>query len=154
MSDITVQWTLLAPKIVFDASALFSACNSSVGASRQLFQLAESQQLILIICQYTVDEVKRNLHIKGYDLPLLWFDLIIDSDGFLFVPSPSQEEVDNNIHLIPDDPNDIPYLLLARDHEADFIVSFDPHLLNLKQYKTGSKSIPILRPGDCLKKFQ
>jgi predicted nucleic acid-binding protein len=153
LNDITVQWTLLAPKIVFDASALFSSCISSAGASRQLFRLAESQQLILIICQYTVDEVRRNLRIQGYDLALLWLDLIIDSDGFLFVQNPSQEDVENNIHLIPDDPNDIPYLLLARDYEADFIVSFDHHLLDLKNYQIGSKYIPILRSGDCVKKI-
>jgi predicted nucleic acid-binding protein len=151
LNDTTAQWTLLAPRIIFDASAFFSACLSSTGASRRLYRLAESREVILIICDYTVEEVRNNLQRKGYDIALLWLRMIIDSDNFLFVPNPSHEDVKNNINLIPDDPNDIPYLILARDYDADFIVSFDPHLLDLKEYQTKTKSIPILKSGDCLK---
>ena len=51
-----------------------------------------------------------------------------------------------SVKVIKDDPDDDKFLAAALEGNADYIVSGDHHLLDLKEYK----SIPVLTPKDFL----
>lgn len=150
MSAFTVQWTLAAHRVVFDASALYSACISSTGASRELYRLASEGRLILILCDYSIEEVRVSLRNDSHIQALSWLDISLRELPYQHAPTPSQDDVMNNLSLVPDDPKDVPYILLARDTNADCIVSFDNDLLSLGQVVFENHQIPILRPGQFL----
>jgi predicted nucleic acid-binding protein len=52
--------------------------------------------------------------------------------------------------LIPDDHNDVPYLVLAKETKPDYIVSRDHHLLDLGEYHLPERDILIVMPDDFL----
>ena len=55
-----------------------------------------------------------------------------------------------SINAIPDDPSDNKFIECAVAGKADFIISGDKHLLNLKSFQ----NIPILTPKQFLEQFQ
>jgi len=154
LSDFTAQWMLTANRIVIDASALMAACISSAGASRELYRLATEGRVVLILCDYTIHEVRYSLKRENHTQALIWFDISLADLQYEHAPNPSRSEVKKSLSLIRDDPNDVPYLVLAKETGADFIVSFDHHLLDLGQYSLKDRQIPIMKPGDCLKKIK
>ena len=151
MSDSTAQRTLAAQRIVIDASALIAASISSKGASRELYRLATEGRVVLILCDYTIHEVRYNLKKQNYTRALIWFDISLAALQYEHAPNPSRNKVKRSLSLIKDDPNDVPYLVLAKETGADYIVAFDHHLLDLGQYSLKDRQILIMKPGDCLK---
>lgn len=53
---------------------------------------------------------------------------------------------DVSVQAVPDDPKDDKFIAAAIEGQADYIVSGDNHLLNLKQYH----AIPILTPREFI----
>jgi len=105
----------------------------------------------LILCDYTIEEVRNDFQ-KGDNLrALAWLDIALGSLQYDHAPNPSREEVAKNLSLVPDDPKDVPYLLLAKNTKADFIVSFDNHLLKLEYVSIGDYEVRILKAGECLR---
>lgn len=149
MSDSMAQWRLTY-RIVLDASVLYSACLSSTGASRELYRLATEGYVILILCDYTIEEVRSDLQENENLQALTWLDIALSNLQYEHATNPSGEDVRNNLSLVPDDPKDVPYLLLAKNTKADFIVSFDNHLLKLGRFSSESYDVQILRAGECL----
>ena len=150
LSAYTAQLRLTPLRIVIDANVLFSACISSQGASRELYRLAAEEHIILILCDYTIEEVYKHFHNDKRWIPLKWLEKSLASLTYQYESTPSMFDVMNNLHLIPEDHKDVPYLILARNSNATHIVSFDKHLLDLNQYTYNNHSIPILKAGECL----
>ena len=68
-----------------------------------------------------------------------WKNLIL-KNSVLIAPS-------TKIDIIKEDPDDNKFLETAVDGKADFIISQDKHLLNLKEYR----GVKILRPEEAVK---
>ena len=149
MSVSTAQWILAAHRVVLDASALIAACISPNGAARELYSMAEQGRVILIMCDYTIHEVTSTLERKNYIVPLTWLEISLRNLKYHHVPNPLPDDVRNNLSLVRDR-DDVPYLLLARDHDASCIVSHDKDLLDLGHVTFGDIQIPIMNPGDFL----
>ncbi len=144
------QWALGAHKTVIDASSLYSACISSTGASRELYRLAGEGKVIFVMCDYTLEEVRDSLKENNQYKALDWFNISIGSLNYQHVQNPTHEDIKNNLELVPKDRNDVPYAVLAIQHDVDSLVSFDKHLLCLNELSNGRNKIPILRPSECL----
>ena len=54
------------------------------------------------------------------------------------------------IDIIKDDPDDNKVIECATESSSDYIVTYDRHLLKLKEYK----EIKIIKPGEILKAFE
>ena len=58
-------------------------------------------------------------------------------------------EPKQKINVIKDDPDDNKVIECAIESSSDYIISYDRHLLNLKEYK----GIKIIKPEEILKEF-
>ncbi|MGA2504421.1 MAG: PIN domain-containing protein [Anaerolineales bacterium] len=145
-----VQGVVATKRIVIDANVLFTASINSKSTSRELYRCATEGRVTLILCPYTLSEVRYNLSKKNYTQALDWFDISLAALKYEHAPTPSRAEVRKNRSLIPDDPNDVPYLVLAKETKPDYIVSRDHHLLDLGEYHLSERDILIVKPDDFL----
>lgn len=58
--------------------------------------------------------------------------------------------ISKHIHVVEDDPDDNKFIECAVECNANYIISGDRHLLNMKEYK----GIEIISASDFLKKFK
>lgn len=139
------------PRIVIDASVLFSACITENGPPRELYRQATEGRISLIVSDYTLEEVKYNLVIKNYELGLYWLNVSLENLIFEYVPNPSRSSVLRNLDLVPGDEKDVPYMLMAIEHRADYIVSGDKDLLEIGDYvHEEGFTIRIVNPREML----
>ncbi len=128
-------------KIVLDTNILISACGWE-GKPKELFKKILNHEYELIISIEQIDELKRVL-----DYPR--FDFTEDQKSkFLVILTLISTIIPLNqsINIIKEDPDDNIILETAIESEAEFLISGDPHLLNLKEYKT----IKIMTVSDFL----
>ena len=134
-------------KVVVDTNQFVSAIIAKHGASSRLLQAWREHAYILITSKDILQEVRRVLqypHItKKYCLQeedinalinLIEHEALVLSDTI-------------NIDVIKEDPDDNKILACAIEAEADYIISGDKHLLNLRQYK----GIAVITVNEFLK---
>jgi putative PIN family toxin of toxin-antitoxin system len=124
-------------RVVIDTNVLISALLFG-GIPGRLILLWKSARIQPLASQEMIDEVLRVLAYPKFSLSpeeiefllyeeiLPWFEIVATAAG-----SP----------LIADDPSDDMFLWCARDGKADWIISGDEHLLQLRDFE-----IPILSP--------
>ena len=129
-------------KIVVDANLFASGLIKPKSNPGNILDLIKKNQMELILSPDIIKEIKRILlypkiqkyHLKtpreidSYFENILIFAWIVEG----------KEPVD----IIKDDPTDNKYLACAHEGEADYIVSGDHHLLDIKTYK----GIEIIKP--------
>ncbi|MBF0464803.1 MAG: putative toxin-antitoxin system toxin component, PIN family [Nitrospirae bacterium] len=133
-------------KIVLDANIFISAILNSHGKPAQIFDLLRTDELQLITSTKIISEVKKvamypkiqNRHKKALheveqDLNNLFAIAEVIEGGL-------------KIEAIPNDPTDNKYLECALEGRADFIISGDHHLLDLKVFQ----GVEILKPEEFL----
>jgi len=122
-------------KIVVDANIFASGLIKPNSNPGKILDLIKQNQVELVISPGIIKEIKRILlypkiqkyhhrtpqEIDAYFDDLLMFAWIVEGN----------ESVD----VIKDDPTDNKYLVCAHEGEADYIVSGDHHLLDLKTYQ-------------------
>lgn len=133
-------------KVVLDTNVIVSATLSPTGIRSQVIGAWENGQFELVVsepilAEYQValdyEEVASRHHLTTEQVA----ELISELRQFATVVEPTE-----TLSVIADDPDDDKFLECALAGEADYIVSGDPHLLNLQEYG----GIPILSPREFL----
>ncbi len=124
-------------RVVFDANVLISAIFWE-GITRTLYDLAKTGKISMLSSIPLEQELIRVLNYSKFGLePAEIVPLINDYKKVcLTIP------VKTRISLIKDDLTDNIFLECAVDGKADYIISGDRHLLNLKEYQ----AIHIVNP--------
>lgn len=132
-------------KVFFDASVIFSACQSPNGGSRMLIELVKSGHIIGITSQTVVEEVERNADKFSVSLSVGNF---IKSNNFFVRNKISLEEIKPYQDLI--EKKDAHVVAGAVLTACDFLVTLDKkHLDNLK-VKSFISQTKIVSPKEFL----
>jgi putative PIN family toxin of toxin-antitoxin system len=129
-------------RAVLDANVLVSAILSPHGAPAQVLLACRAQAFDLLISPASLDELDRVLRYPKLARRHGWSKS--ERRAFLFslaafsIPTPGNLTV----RVVEDDPDDDRYLACATEGGADYIVSGDRHLLEIREYQ----GIPILTP--------
>lgn len=131
-------------KVVLDTNIFISGifwkgkCNEIINLWRNdKFTLVTSLEIISELI-----DVLNDFKIKlTEDLIRDWRDLIIKNSNIV--------EIRGNINLIKEDPDDNMFIETALEGKADYIISQDNHLLNIKEYS----GIKIINPEEFLDLF-
>ena len=127
--------------VVLDANVFISAIFWE-GKSYTLVKKAISQDIIVFISNYIIEEIRRVLA-RDFNLEKQEVDDILNALlYFTHLIEPKE-----SVTVIKDDPKDDKILDCAIACNAEFIVSQDNHLLNLKNFK----NIKIISPEEFLK---
>ena len=127
--------------VVLDANVFISAIFWE-GKSYTLVKKAISQDIIVFISNYIIEEIRRVLA-RDFNLEKQEVDDILNALlYFTHLIEPKE-----SVTFIKDDPKDDKILDCAIACNAEFIVSQDNHLLNLKNFK----NIKIVSPEEFLK---
>lgn len=122
-------------KIVLDANVIIAAF-AARGLCESIMEVCLSEHEVML-CDDLLDEIRRNLRLK-IKLPAMTvndIDEFLREHGVLADPAPLNPDVCR-------DPDDIKILGLAVASGADYVVTGDKDLLDLKEFQ----GIPILTP--------
>lgn len=133
-------------KIVLDTNVMVSAILSPRNASAQIMRLVLDDALNLAVSRDILDEAYRVVRypklvrlMKKHDIAPEEVEYIIERLSAIAVVTPGELTLD----VIQDDPFDNKILACAVESEADFIISGDHHLTDLKEYQ----GITIVNPA-------
>jgi uncharacterized protein len=127
-------------KIVIDTNIYISAIFWG-GKPRQVVELGRSEKFIVFTSSAIENELAEKLSTKFKLNEDEIMNILMDFSTFT-IPT----EVTLHIEAIPDDPEDNKFLECAVTCNADYIVTGDGHLLNLKEYA----GIKILKASEFL----
>jgi len=116
-------------KVVFDTNVTIASFFWN-GYPRKIYELAKQNKLRLFYSHHILEEFIRVLAYKKFGLTNEEM-LPIAND---FVKTAELIEVTSKINVITEDPSDNIFLECAVDSNADYIISGDHHLLDLKKY--------------------
>ncbi len=133
-------------RIVFDTNILVSALLFR-GELSKIATLWEKGRIIPVISRDTFEEFKNVLAYPKFSLSENEIKAII---GENVLPFFEVIEITHKVKGVCRDPKDDKFLSCAVSANADFIVSGDRDLCDLRKYKT----IKIITPYDFLKKFR
>lgn len=131
--------------IVLDTNVFISALLSD-GNPRQVFESVIEGKTKLAVSDEILVEITEVLNRKKFGFPKDFIHTVIreiESIADSFEPSVS-------ISIITKDPDDNKFIECAVEANADFIVSGDKDLLNLKSYQ----HIPVISPYEFLRMSQ
>ena len=132
-------------RIVLDTNVLISAILFG-GKPRRVLDLVISGSVDCTLSTVIFDELKDVLQRPKFGFSAdVCFHIIEELHGACDIISPSV-----SVDAIRSDPDDNRILECAVEVQAQFIVSGDPHLLDLGQFE----KIRILSPADYLKEFE
>ena len=116
-------------KAVFDTNILFSATGWK-GSPYQCLQLAREKRVSLIPCREILEEYHEKLQTKLDMTPEQATRAVAE-----ILACSTTVEINNELHIVLDDPDDDKVVECAVTSEAAYIVSGDRHLLELKEYE-------------------
>lgn len=129
-------------RVVLDTNVFVSGIFWSGNYCSQLIDKWKNKEIDLISSLGTVGELVETLRNFKISMPESmieeWKNLILNKS--ILIQSSSK------IDVIREDPEDNKFLETAVDGKADFIVSQDKHLLNLKEYQ----GIKIIKPEEAV----
>jgi putative PIN family toxin of toxin-antitoxin system len=130
-------------KVVLDTNVFISGIFWSGNYCSCIIDKWKSKKIELISSSEMIGELVKTL--RSFKISLSeemieeWKNLILNNSIFI---QPSTK-----ICVIKDDPEDNKFLEVAIDGNADFIISQDKHLLNLKEFQ----GIRIIKPEEAFK---
>ena len=128
-------------KVVLDTNILISGLVFG-GKPRQVLEAAIKGKIQLVLTDEIIEETKKVLEGKKFQYPKEITDLITNElETLADIVKPKER-----IMAIEKDPEDNRILECARQAQADYIVSGDVHLLEIKEFQ-GTR---ILAPGEFL----
>ena len=117
-------------KVVLDTNILISAIVFG-GKPRQVLEAAVKGQIQLVLSDEIIKEMRGVLEGKKFQYPKEITDLIIQEvETLADIVKPKERITD-----IEKDPEDIRVLECAQEAHADYVVSGDVHLLDIKDFK-------------------
>lgn len=137
-------------RIVIDTNILVSAILTPEGNPAKILRLALQGKLNLIISPSILEEIRKVLRYPKL-VKLMKKNMITLEEVYTFLDKMSKIAVITpgklDIEAIPDDPSDNMVLSCAVEGEADFIISGDHHLTDLRIFQ----GIKIVDPAAFLK---
>lgn len=128
-------------KIVLDTNAIISALFWK-GNPRRILDSVKAGKYKLLTSTQIEEELIRVLGYPKFGLTAQEIlPIIIDYRLYTF-----KIQINTRLDIIKEDPTDNIFLECAQNGKADYIISGDHHLLDLKTYL----KIPIVRPKDFL----
>lgn len=129
-------------KVVLDTNILISAIVFG-GKPRKVLEAAIKGKIHLVLTEEIIVEIRGVLEGKKFQYPSEITELIIQElEALAEIVKPKER-----IKVIEKDPEDNRVLECAQQEQADYIVSGDVHLLEIKEFQ-GTR---ILIPGEFLK---
>ncbi|HLC54502.1 MAG TPA: putative toxin-antitoxin system toxin component, PIN family [Candidatus Nanoarchaeia archaeon] len=129
-------------RLILDTNVFVSGIFWEGNFCSQLIDKWKNKEIELLSSLEIVEELVKTLRNFKISIPQSmieeWKNLILNN-SILIQPS-------TKIDVIKEDPEDNKFLEAAVDGKADFIISQDKHLLNLKEYQ----GIKILKPEEAL----
>jgi uncharacterized protein len=141
----------MAVKAVIDTSVMISMAFAKEGLAKELRDMIADGRFALFTSKEIMAELYRVLH---YPRILKQFEPTMDDiEQFIgmVMEKASITEGGCTIRRITDDPTDDMFLACAMEAPADYIVSRDPHLRNLKQFR-GIETIDVTTFVERVKK--
>lgn len=138
-------------KAVIDTSVMVSVAFAKEGLARKLRDLIADEAFTLATSKDILTELYRVLHYPH--IMKRFKPSQKDIDGFIAMIIEHAELTEGKYKLrkIKDDPSDDMFLACAMEAQADYILSRDPHLRNVKQFQ-GIKIIDLTTFLELLKK--
>ena len=134
-------------RLFLDSSVLLAAAGSSTGASRLLFDHADSQGWQLLTAEYCLREAEFNLPKLGKKAELSWTQIIRPA----VIPQRTRLSLDRP--LIYRATKDRPVVISALSQKADYLLTLDRDdfhdLLGRSVY-----GLPIRTPGEFLREIR
>jgi len=129
-------------KVILDTNVIVSGIFWK-GASEKVLYAWADDKFKLVISSEIIKEIIKTLMNFKIKLPfneiLLWLSVLLWKAELV--------EPEERVDVVKDDPDDNKFIEAAIEGNADYIVSQDKHLLNIKEYK----GIKIILPEDFLK---
>jgi putative PIN family toxin of toxin-antitoxin system len=135
-------------KVVLDTNVLVSALIVKAGKPAQTLRRVESFELL--ITEEILAETERVLNYSRIRKRYLLSDQDVSTYIDRLTEVGTVLQVNAKVEVIEDDPDDDKFLALAKEAQADYIVSGDVHLTALSEYKGTS----ILTPNQFLELLQ
>ena len=129
-------------RVVLDNNIFVSGIFWSGDSERILYKWKEGEFILISATEIILELIKvlRDFKIKLEDeLLKYWIDLIVINSEFV--------SIKNELKIINEDETDNKFIEVAAIGDADYIVTQDKHLLNLKEYK----DIKIITPDKFLR---
>ena len=128
-------------KVVLDTNVLISALGWN-GKSKEIFRRILRNELELIISYSQLKELQKVMNYPKFDFTEK------QKDKFLTIIYEIARVVETttDLELIKEDPDDNLILASAIENNADYIISGDAHLLNIKKYG----NIKVVTPKEFL----
>jgi len=128
------------PKIVIDTNVFISAVLFR-GQTSRLVSLWQKGAVSVLMSPAILKEYARALAYPKFKLTRREIRGIIEQE---LLPYIIPVRVKNRLHVIAQDPSDNKFLELAKEGKADYILSGDNHLLDLKTFR----GIQIITPNE------
>jgi putative PIN family toxin of toxin-antitoxin system len=109
-------------RVFIDSSVFFAAIYSAKGYARDLLLAAVDEKLKVVVSQYVLTEVERNLNKKASEKIATYraFLLLLDLER---VPEPNQEQLKQVEQYVVE--KDAPVVAAAINARPDYLVTFD-----------------------------
>ena len=131
-------------KIVADTNILISGLGWG-GPPREVIETALNQEAIMYLSQEIIDELTRVMNYPKFEFTQE------EKVQFLFILTEVaiQVEPKTKVRAVKADLSDNIFLECALEADADFVITGDKHLLELKEFN----GIKIVKPSDFLKQI-
>ncbi len=133
-------------KVVLDTNQIISALLKPTSNSARLLDLIEKEKLSLLISVEIVLEIRKVLQYpkikKILEMSTSEIDNLLNKLLKVAVCTPGEIKID----IVKSDPTDNKFLECALEGNADFIITGDKDLLQIKSFK----GIKIMNPADFL----
>ena len=136
-------------KVVLDTNVLVSAM-FWYGDSDRIIRLAEEKKVEIILSKAILEEFSRVLGYKDIQDKVKDKNLEVRNSFQKIVELATIIDPEEKVDIIKYDPDDNKFLECAKAGNADYIISKDKHLLNLKMFE----NIQIITPKEFLEKMK
>ena len=137
-------------RVVLDANIFVSAVLKASGNPARIIELVKEGKIKLLVSPDILAEVRATLLYpklkKLHGCSVRWVKGFLQELSAKAEITPGELAVD----AVKDDPSDNIYLACAVEGSADFVVSGDAHLKNLRSFQ----NIPIVDPGTFLQSMK
>ncbi len=132
-------------KVVLDTNVVVSAAISTDGNPALIFEMLILEDIKNYTTQEIIDEIKEVLQRPRITKRIS----VVEQEFIISTFEKFSEKIISGIKFeeIKDDPDDNKFLECAVSASADFIISGDGHLLNLKEFR----GIKIVSPAESIK---
>lgn len=121
-------------KAVIDTSVMVSVAFAKEGITRQLRNLIADDAFILVTSKAILKELYEVLHYPHIVKQFKASNEYIDEFIGLIIEHAAITKGHYNIDGITEDPKDDMFIACAMEGKADYIISRDPHLRNIKHF--------------------